>query len=261
MPVRPEPSALLDLRRALRARIDAAGLAARRDVIERLAAPGVGLRTRDATPRDLAIGASRLGGDPDLPAGAPWPEGTEGPLLFVVQVDLAEIASFDLDGLLPSEGLLSLFVDRWGGEVHVSYAAPSAPFERFPVPSAVPRRFQPLGLDVFLELHLPQPGSPTIDAEEDTWTSDEGDAYWDELWLPWREEQRPGAAGTCGVHQLFGHAVPESESSVMAGELVLFGIDSDDRANMEWGDVHTLWVLISAADLAAQRWSRARATM
>jgi hypothetical protein len=261
MPTRPEPPALLDLRRKLAERIDAAGLAARRDAIERFAAPGIGLRTHEATARDLALGATRLGGDPDLPAGAPWPEGTEEPLLFVIQLDLAAIAPLDLEGLLPPEGLLSLFVDRWGREVHVTHVLPGEPLEPRPVPATVPRRFVPCGLDLFHELHLPPREADSLELEQATWTSEERDAYSDDLRLPWWDEQRPGAAGTAGVHQLFGVAVPESESSVNPGEVVLFGIDSDDRANLEWGDVHTLWVLISAADLAARRWSRTRATM
>ncbi|HVI02273.1 MAG TPA: DUF1963 domain-containing protein, partial [Enhygromyxa sp.] len=38
------------------------------------------------------VGSSRIGGDPDLPVGVPWPEVDGEPLVFVAQLDLAEIA-------------------------------------------------------------------------------------------------------------------------------------------------------------------------
>lgn len=60
---------------------------------------------------------------------------------------------------------------------------------------------------------------------------------------------------------MFGHAVPESASSTQRSDIVLFGVDSDDGAGLEWGDVHTLWVLLDGAELAARAWSNARALM
>lgn len=248
-------------RRRLRERIAAVGLDARSAAIEQLAAPGLGMRTRPPGAHDLASGASRLGGDPDLPATAGWPQGSEEPLLFILQVDLAAVARFELNRLLPQQGLLSLFVDRWGREVHIEYMPPGTMLQRLAADQHSARRFRPCGLDLFVELHLPPPGSPPISNEEDSWTSDERDAYWDHLWLPWHDEQRPGAAGTCGIHQMFGYAVPESASSTERSDVVLFGVDSDDGANLEWGDVHTLWVLLDGADLAARAWSSARARM
>lgn len=245
----------------LRERIAAVGLDARSAAIERLATPGLGMRTRPAGAQDLASGASRLGGDPDLPATARWPQGSGDPPLFILQVDLAAVARFDPEHLLPQQGLLSLFVDCWGREVHLEYTAPGTTLQRLAADQHSARRFQPCGLDLFNELHLPPPGSPPISDEEDSWSSDERSAYWNDLWLPWHDEQRPGAAGTCGIHQMFGYAVPESSSSTRLGDVVLFGVDSDDRAGVEWGDVHTLWVLMDRADLAVCAWSKAHALM
>ncbi len=261
MSTRPESPALLAQRQRLRELLDAAGLSARRDEVERLCAPGLGMRTRDATARDLSVGATRLGGDPDLPRGAPWPVGSEEPLLFVLQVDLAAVSPFDLEGVLPGDGLLLLFVDRWGREAHVAHAPPGTTLEPVAAHGHAARRFTPCGLDLFAELHLAPPLSATFEDATGAWTDDECDAYWDALWLPWRDAQRPGAAGTCGVHQMLGHPTPESDGSIARGDVVLFGVDSDDRAAMEWGDVHALWVTLAPADLAARAWSRARVAM
>jgi hypothetical protein len=73
---------------------------------------------------DAAIGASRLGGMPDLPAKIPWPRRPAmsaaffkehgprpWPLSFVAQIDFAEILSADgLEGF-PSSGRLLFFCD------------------------------------------------------------------------------------------------------------------------------------------------------
>jgi uncharacterized protein YwqG len=67
--------------------------------------------------RDVVLGESKLGGDPDLPAGTEWPhwtrpDGAVHALRFHAQFDLADAhaaAPGDLD--LPADGLLSLFAD------------------------------------------------------------------------------------------------------------------------------------------------------
>lgn len=75
----------------------------------------------------LAVGQSRYGGQPDVPADFIWPRYTgkdyeglvaERPLSFMAQINLAEAAEFDKDGLLPKKGLLSFFyelqTEAWG---------------------------------------------------------------------------------------------------------------------------------------------------
>jgi uncharacterized protein (TIGR02996 family) len=58
---------------------------------------------------------SRVGGLPDLPAQAPWPMcddrvcGGRWPMLFLVQINLADLAGTLCEGLLPAAGLLTLF--------------------------------------------------------------------------------------------------------------------------------------------------------
>ncbi len=60
---------------------------------------------------EIPLGASKLGGCPDLPVGTPWPV-VDGVLLeFVGQFRMAEVALLDETGLLPKEGMLSFFFD------------------------------------------------------------------------------------------------------------------------------------------------------
>jgi hypothetical protein len=66
---------------------------------------------------EIEVGASKVGGEPDLPEGTAWPrwtrrDGTSQPLQFYAQFNLAEAARVAPGDLgLPSDGVLSLFAD------------------------------------------------------------------------------------------------------------------------------------------------------
>jgi hypothetical protein len=70
--------------------------------------PAIGLRPTDSAP---ALGASRFGGLPDLPAGQEWPRGSQHPLTFLVQINCRETAALDAEHALPSQGMLYFFYD------------------------------------------------------------------------------------------------------------------------------------------------------
>ena len=56
------------------------------------------------------MGTTRLGGDPDLPAGSEFPTDSRGgPLHFLGQFDLEEIHGFVGGRAFPADGLLSIF--------------------------------------------------------------------------------------------------------------------------------------------------------
>lgn len=87
-----------------------------------------GLRaTRGGAP---ATGQSKVGGEPDLPAGTDWPAIDDEPLAFFGQLDLAVLDPDVWPG--PREGLLSVFVRSvehapipWGvGGVRILHHAP-----------------------------------------------------------------------------------------------------------------------------------------
>jgi len=92
-------------------------------------------------------------------------------------------------------------------------------------------------------------------------TSSRNDAYFDRVWGPWRDAFRPGPAGSCGIHQLLGYAFAEREEAQALDEEVVVGFDSDDRAGIEWGDVHCVWTFLSREALRARRWDLLRAEM
>jgi len=73
--------------------------------------PSIRMGVQPAPPDNVPLGASRIGGCPDLPASIEWPTFEGRPLTLVAQLSLAELAPYDVDGLLPPSGWLYFFFD------------------------------------------------------------------------------------------------------------------------------------------------------
>ena len=67
---------------------------------------------------EIAVGASRLGGEPDLPGDMAWPYASDKPMALIAQINFAEAKPFDVDNRLPESGVLYLFYEAeeqlWG---------------------------------------------------------------------------------------------------------------------------------------------------
>lgn len=86
------------------------------------------------------VGASRVGGDPDLPVDVAWPTTAAGELLdFAYQVDLTSLPD-DVRAELPPGRLLSLFVGPQEPAADVPHALVVAPLD-----APLERRVQPEG--------------------------------------------------------------------------------------------------------------------
>lgn len=70
----------------------------------------------------FAIGESKLGGCPDLPAKFDWPMYNEEACEFLLQLNLSYLKPFDYASRLPSDGMLYLFFPRNAGS---SYTIPN----------------------------------------------------------------------------------------------------------------------------------------
>ena len=76
---------------------------------------------------DSPIGASRIGGLPDLPPGAAWPRLEGAALSFLAQIDLGELHRYPGAEALPAAGLLMFFHDadgRTNRDEHGTWAWP-----------------------------------------------------------------------------------------------------------------------------------------
>lgn len=114
---------------------------------------------------NLPIGASKIGGCPDVPADFVWPYVTGGgicenddkphPLTFMAQFDLSELSPCDTENRLPKAGLLSFFYDDesqdWGENqqcAKVFYFPPQAPLLRMPLPLDRPKNCDDEYIDI-----------------------------------------------------------------------------------------------------------------
>ena len=286
-------STLLELQQKLLPLLHAAGLSRAAPAVLAAARPAVSIELTPLPPSaQLPRGASKTGGDPDLPSGCAWPTAA-APLGFLAQIDCAAASPHDLSGLLPRAGLLSFFYDLaeqpWGYDpadlprARVLYFAPDHPLESRRAPAESPRL--PASAAAFVPcLTLPAQQTPAYDAllQSAALLPGEIERY-DELRCDTLRAFRPGRPAP--LHQLLGHPSPVQGDMQLEAALVcaglycgdasayhhprraeleataaewqlLFQLDSDDPAGCMWGDCGLLYYWVRQADLAARRFDR-----
>jgi uncharacterized protein YwqG len=93
------------------------GLSRVADAIMEQARPTIRVHTRPTSEAEISIGASKMGGYPDFPAGFEYPRWHEA-MGFIGQFNLASTYKFDREKLLPDHGLLSFFYETDGEPLH-----------------------------------------------------------------------------------------------------------------------------------------------
>ncbi|MDQ3928497.1 MAG: YwqG family protein, partial [Chloroflexota bacterium] len=197
---------------ALREQIDAR-LPRVADELQGLVRNSIRLKTRKAkNEASPPIGTSKLGGLPDLPEDAEWPEWNGEPLAFIAQINLEEAAPYDLEHLLPMTGMLYFFYDArletWGdrsedrGGARVLYfAGDVAGIRQTPFPETLHewgRDYPACAVQLTSEAHLPVSDSMYI---SDLDLTEEEVAQYDAL-LEWLE----GPDEEYTDHRLLGYS-------------------------------------------------------
>lgn len=230
----------------------------------------------------LALGATKLGGRPDLPPNMTWPTFADRAQAFVAQVNLADLASLGADPVLPTEGLLTFFYDQYepserGGST-VVFTESGSPLERRAFPPTLPAdsRFVPVKLIPAEEVSPPSAG--VVQLAELGLTREEWDRYVDLLAIQY-DVPEP-------IHKVLGHEDSLQESQIQALDLecashglrevsyydlrvralkssarewrLLLQIDSDPTVggNLDSGARLYYWIRSSA--LSARRFDQAR---
>jgi uncharacterized protein YwqG len=238
------------------------------------------MRSAPRANKTISTGTSKLGGLPDLPPGLAWPKWKTGYLTFVAQVNLAELPGSEL---LPNVGMLSFFYDpdqsAWGFDpkhkegfrlwyfpevsqlIRTAESEPATfpcaqlsfePFLSLPDPSAKSAR------DLLLERKdreqyrnfLGKRAGPAPQHQVHGWPR----IIQDEMELECQ-------LVTNGLYlgDLSGYEDPRRKELEPGADdwTLLFQIDSDDNAQMMWGDGGMLYVWIRRQDLAAQNFEKA----
>jgi uncharacterized protein YwqG len=252
-----------------------------RKAIRKLARRAILLRTKKGSEAKIPLGATKIGGRPDLPAAAEWPAYRDGkPLAFLAQINLAPIAKLgsSIKGL-PSSGLLSVF-SVWGwleegdadprtpddgtglrqeanGWTVVLHTPPRAKLERRKAPRGV-NSFKAAAAEPASILTLPDDrAEPPLAALG--WTDDEYDRFQQLVW-DYRSLQT-GHWDTEGRHhQLGGYAHFQQyfpEEVLEKGLSMFLQIASDEKhSDMMWGDGGELTFYADAKALAKGRFER-----
>jgi uncharacterized protein YwqG len=224
---------------ALRARLEAAAPASLREHID-LAEPSVRLRAY-LPDRRIPVGASKIGGRPDLASGTPWPKSNGAPMTFLAQVRLDEVAAVAPEGTVPTEGLLVVFVALEEDGMYpvaddavVASVQETSGLKRARWPSALPE-----GLRFEEALVLPEPilSLPT----ETVGVSDPDDDDWAEF--------VDSVTPTAPHHRMLGYPVSIQGDDWFPDRTLLIQVDSDGIAGMSFGDGGSLQVWVSASDL------------
>jgi uncharacterized protein YwqG len=238
-----------------------------------------------ATPVDessLKTGASKLGGNPDLPPGTAWPEWKGAPQSFIAQIRLDDAHPHDAEGLLPPNGMLWFFydarqetfgeapADRGGWRV-IFKSGDLTGLQRMQAPATLPAesRFHACSLRFAGEITLSQ--QPDLEIPGLDWSEDSQKSYENLL------ATFPGQADRASIHhrllgfpetiqddmrmqcQLVSHGVTDEDdprtaalSKDASDWRLLLQIDSDEHAGMNWGNNGMLYYWITLADLKAQ---------
>ena len=224
--------------------------------LRQLARPAVRLISAAVSGDDaIPLGASKLGGLPDLPPGTPWPRKgppVEGPLPipFLCQVRLDEVAPYGLDGVLPAHGLLSFFyddacadasrhayVDNYGHPAHCRVLwSPGETFQDNPLVRATPppdlfdpaitvESLTPIGPPaprdvVYAPLALTPSAEVSLPNPESELLLGPGDEpvfMSRDEWEAYTDLWEAHMDHNNRVHQLLGHAAPNQAAAVWSG--------------------------------------------
>ena len=246
------------------------------------------LKTQAVDEAALSVGASKLGGLPDMPDGTAWPQWKGMPMAFLAQIRLADAHPYDSEGLLPATGMLSFFYDAtqqtFGGDPadrggwSVQFVPAGAVLQRQSAPSALPAtaRFHACAITFSSELTAPQ--ELTTDAPDLTWSDADQTKY--ESFL----EQFTSAEDRAQPHdRLLGH--PDTIQDDMRGQCalvtnginvetdgdnpraaalmkdavnwrLLLQVDSDPNAGMKWASSGMVYYWIEADALKAGQFDK-----
>ena len=265
--------------------IQEAGLDRLRDFLLQSASPCIRIGTKGVEPAQLKPGESRLGGLPDLPLGMTWPLSGKGePLAFVAQLRMEEVASGDAEGALPRQGHLFFFYDpaqeAWGfdpkhrGLSKVFHSA-GVPLARMAAPRKLPDagRFRSCALRFARAWSLAgflsrKDAGLELSEKEEEGCDDLEEAIGREIGIEGTRHQLLGRADPvqnemelecqlasngvyCGNPEGYKDPRVKTLKKGAADWRLLLQVDSDDAADMMWGDLGRLYFWIRKQDLAS----------
>ena len=262
---------MLTSREDLQKKLSNAGMSAIAAEVVDLCREAFRIQVSASNDHSLPVAASKLGGLPDLPATTAWPIDGATPLSFVGQINLGDLPTASM---LPKDGLLSFFYDSeqhaWGFDpkhkslFRVFYFSAPTKLQRASLSHAT-FKTRVLTFEPFLS--IPDPSAKRI---EDLLVEVESDEIYGEFFeaycpqapdhqlLGWPAVIQNEMELECQLvtHGLYvggssGYKDPRRKELEKDAQdwILLFQVDSDDDANMMWGDQGRLYFWIRRQDL------------
>lgn len=257
------------------------GLVRIADKLIEMSSPCIRLDTDPVNEEDISVGASKIGGLPDLPKQMEWPCWHDVPLAFLAQINLKDLSAYPCcKKYLPTEGWLFFFYDSeqrtWGFDPNdkdswrvIFYDGESSDISRRNKPSDDFDLYQPCIVSFHESVSFPEWNGSEIDA---LLIGEELDSYADFI------EAFSESPLCCSENQILGHPNPMQSDMRLECQLVTNGIycgdakghldkrrkilepgakdwllllqlDSDDGAEMMWGDYGRLYFWIREQDV------------
>jgi uncharacterized protein YwqG len=264
----------------VQAAFTAAGLSRLLKDIDFIAKDSIRLTTNIAGEYDISIGASRIGGVPDMPPDFKWPERNKIPQSFIAQIYLDDVHQYDTQGMLPTHGMLWFFYDAkqetYGadpadrGGWSVIFSDDYSGLQRIAAPANLPAESQFKACTVSFASEVTLSQNPKLEIPHFDWTDDEVKQY--ETFL----STFPNPDDHKAVHnqlvgnpqtiqddmrlecQLASHGITDINDPRAAGISkganewqLLLQVDSDERNGMSWGSTGMIYYWITDADLKA----------
>lgn len=215
----------------------------------RIVQPSIALLPTRVEERTLTLGATKLGGHPDLPAGTTWPRVGGEPLTFLAQLNFADFAT--LTDELPKTGLLAIFIDDDARSPKGAYlenakailTKAGAKLERHEVPEDyVATIYQACKVQLAPKLSLPSYNNAHVTKALDAETIA---TYESEVFA--HQQDLPKVLG----YRDYGYDAEEPATARL-----LLQLPGDNQTDMEFGDADALSIFIGVKDLAKGRFTK-----
>jgi len=241
---------------------------------------------KTASENEIAVGQSKIGGQPDLPKNIEWFKEDDGKRLsFIAQINLAEVASFDKSKQLPPQGILYFFYsaeqEAWGFDIKDKdkfkvffYDGNLSELKRqdFPKDLVEHSRYNPCKLIFQSSVSLPNLEQDYVSAR---FTESESDKYLeitedldvesnkllghsDNIQGPMELECELVTNGLyCGDATGYNDRKAKELAKNADSWTLLFQVDSNyEEAGMIWGDMGRLYFWIKKDDLKNKRFDK-----
>ena len=216
----------------------------------------------------LSAGCSKYGGRPDVPADFQWPHDNSGrPLSLLLQIDCADLAPLDREGLLPTSGHLYFFYELsqmdWDGtenDVRVLYNdLPSSQLHSLDFPENLADEYQLKEWPLQFTHGTSIPTIEELDLLTNEPSNEEDD---DERYEAFDRSLNESLNGSIGSMLGYAFLIQGSIVDDLTNEVLLLQLDSngeywreDDMTphDLLFGDDGCIYFYIKREDLLARR--------